>query len=95
MYILENICYSEELKENIKVNNVKYLKSGLLLVTFSNGEQKILDRTKLVGSVFAPLADDDIFSNPIIFHGVITWKDGEIDIAPELVYRESYAYEKV
>lgn len=28
-----------------------------------------------------------------IFHGVITWMDGRIDIAPETVYEESFAYE--
>ena len=31
--------------------------------------------------------------NPTVFHGVITWNNGEIDIAPEYVYEESYAYE--
>ena len=29
---------------------------------------------------------------PEVFHGIITWNDGEIDIAPETVYADSYAY---
>ena len=32
------------------------------------------------------------FKDISIFHGVMTWKDGEIDIAPETVYEESYPY---
>ena len=44
---------------------------------------------------FKALADEKVFSNPILFHGVITWNNGEIDIAPETVYRNSYAYECV
>ncbi len=31
--------------------------------------------------------------NLVLFHGVIIWKAGEIDIVPEKVYRDSYAYE--
>ena len=59
------------------------------------GEKRLFDTTLLQGSAFAPLADETIFSNPVLFHGVITWKNGEIDIAPETVYRDSYAYESM
>ena len=31
-------------------------------------------------------------NHPVVFHGVITWNNGEINIAPETVYAESYAY---
>lgn len=34
-----------------------------------------------------------VFMNPTVFHGVITWNNGETDIAPEYVYEESYLYE--
>ena len=43
--------------------------------------------------VFAKLADEKIFNNPVIRYGVITWDNGKIDIAPETVYRDSYPYE--
>lgn len=36
--------------------------------------------------------EEIVFSSQTLFHGVITWKDGEIDVAPETVYEESYAY---
>ena len=67
----------------------------MMLVTFSTGEKRLFDTTELKGPAFAPLADEKIFNNPVLFHGVITWKNGEIDIAPETVYKESYAYESV
>jgi hypothetical protein len=65
----------------------------MMLVTFSTGETRLFDTTQLAGAAFAPLAEDEVFNNPVFFHGVITWKNGEIDIAPETVYRNSYAYE--
>ncbi len=93
MYILNDICYAGELEDNIKVTEVKPLCGGMMLVTFSTGEKRLFDTTTLQGSAFAPLTDEMIFNNPVLFHGVITWNNGEIDIAPETVYRESYAYE--
>ena len=93
MYILNDICYAGEMQEGIKVTNVKPLKGGIMLVTFSTGEKRLFDITTLHGPAFAPLEDEEIFNNPVLFHGVITWNNGEIDIAPETVYRDSYAYE--
>ena len=93
MYIINDICYAGEMTEDIRVTEVKPLRGGMMLVTFSTGEKRLFDTTKLQGSAFAPLRDEMIFSHPTLFHGVITWNNGEIDIAPETVYRESYAYE--
>ena len=31
-------------------------------------------------------------NNPKISHGVITWKDEEIDVAPEYVYENAFPY---
>ena len=95
MYILDDICYAGEKKEGIKVSEVKPLQGGMMLVTFSTGEKRLFDTTLLTGSAFAPLADERIFNNPSVFHGVITWNNGEIDIAPETVYEYSYAYDAV
>ena len=94
MYIKDDICYAGELKENIKITDVKPLRGHMLLITFSTGEQRLFDATTLQGAAFKPLQEDRIFNNPVLFHGVITWNNGEIDIAPEAVYRDSYAYEK-
>jgi hypothetical protein len=93
MYIKDDICYAGELKEEIKVVEVKPLRGRMLLVTFSTGEQRLFDATTLEGSAFKPLEDEKVFNTPKLFHGVITWNNGEIDIAPETVYRDSYAYD--
>ena len=93
MYIFNDICYAGQMQENIKVSEVKPLRGGMMLITFSTGEKRLFDTTLLTGSAFEPLKDEKIFMNPQIFHGVITWNNGEIDIAPEYVYEESYAYE--
>ena len=95
MYILDDICYAGQMEDGIKVTAVKPLRGRMMLVTFSTGEKRLFDATTLQGSAFTPLADESIFNNPALFHGVITWNNGEIDIAPETVYRESYAYESV
>ena len=39
------------------------------------------------------MAVQRIYSRPAIDHGVICWLDGQIDIAPETVYRMSYRYD--
>ena len=95
MYIINDICYAGEMQDNIMVTEAKPLRGGMRLVTFSTGEKRLFDTTLLQGSAFAPLADEKVFRNPLIFHGVITWNNGEIDIAPETVYRDCYAYESV
>lgn len=92
MYIKDGICYAGTMTDDIKVTDAKPLRGHMMLVTFSTGEQRLFDATQLEGSAFSPLADDDVFNHPVIFHGVITWKDGEIDIAPEIVYKNSYVY---
>ena len=95
MYIIDDICYAGEATPDIKVKEATVLRGGMILITFSTGEQRLFDTTMLKGSAFRPLADEKIFSHPSIFHGVITWNNGEIDIAPETVYKHSYAYDSV
>jgi hypothetical protein len=93
MYIKDDICYAGKLEEGIRITTAKPLRGQMLLVTFSTGERRLFDTTLLKGSAFLPLRDEKIFRDIELFHGVITWKNGEIDIAPETVYQESYAYE--
>lgn len=95
MYIKDDVCYAGTLQEGIKVVDAKPLRGKMMLVTFSTGEKRLFDVTKLSGGAFRVLEDDKVFGNPVIFHGAITWNNGEIDIAPEIVYKESYAYDDV
>lgn len=95
MYIVDDICYAGEFEEGIKVREAKPLRGGMLLVTFNSGEKRLFDTTQLKGSAFEPLKNEENFRKLEIFHGVITWMNGEIDIAPETVYEQSYPYNNV
>ena len=89
MFIINDICYAGEMGKDIKVTDATPLRGGMMLVTFSTGEKRLFDTTMLQGPAFEPLADERIFCHPVVVHGVITWNNGEIDIAPETVYRVS------
>jgi hypothetical protein len=92
MYVIDDICYAGELIEGIKVKEVQVLQDKILLVTFSTGEKRLFDATELKGSAFNILSDEKIFNQPKLSRGVITWNDGQVDIAPEMVYAKSYPY---
>ena len=92
MYVIDEVCYAGKYEDGIKVTDVKPIVGGMLLVTFSTGEKRLFDTTNLKGSAFEPLKNEEIFMHPSLFHGVISWNNGEIDIAPETVYKNSYAY---
>lgn len=93
MYEIDGICYAGERQESIKISSARYIAEKMLLVKFSTGESRLFDAEKLSGSAFMPLNDDAVFRAFEIRHGVLTWDNGEIDIAPEFVYDESYPYE--
>lgn len=95
MYIIDGICYAANEAKEIRVKDATALRGGMVLVTFTNGEKRLFDTTLLKGSAFEPLRDEEVFNNISVFHGVITWMNGQIDIAPETVYQESYPYDSV
>ena len=95
MFTINGIVYGGEPKAPIKVESVKILPDMILLVTFNNGETRLFDATILTGPAFEPLAREEVFNNPIIDHGVVTWADGDIDCAPEFMYKHSYEYAMV
>ena len=92
MYIIDDVCYAGEKTQNIKVKEAKVLRGGMLLLTFSTGEQRLFHTTLLKGSAFEPLKDEKVLEDFNIFHGVMTWMNGDIDIAPETMYADSYPY---
>ena len=80
--------------ENIKVKEARPFRNHWLLVTFSDGEKRLFSADMLSGLAFAPLADEALFLQPVLFHGVMTWKNGEIDVAPEYVYDVGLPYQE-
>ncbi len=95
MYTLNGIVYGEQQTDFIKVISVKALHDMILLLTFSTGETRLFDATILTGEAFEPLKNEKIFMFPAIEYGVVTWKNGEIDCAPEFMYENSYDYPAV
>ena len=92
MFTLNGIVYASEKPENIQILSAKPLDDMMMLLTFSNGEQRLFDATILIGPAFAPLSDEKIFKDCEIVDGVVTWMDEGIDCAPEYMYEHSYAY---
>ncbi|MBO4852098.1 MAG: DUF2442 domain-containing protein [Schwartzia sp.] len=95
MYIINDVCYAGNLEKEIKITEAKPLAGKMILATFSTGEQRLFDATRLTEAAFQPLTDEAVFRDIRLFHGAITWLDGAIDIAPETVYRDSYPYDAV
>lgn len=95
MYIVDDIAYANEPKDNIKVTELKVITDLCLLLTFSNGEEKIYDATELLKyPAYKKLKDFSSFKQAYIENGVVMWGNGEIDIAPEEMYTNSFVYEK-
>lgn len=96
MYIANGIAYASEPKQGMKVFEAKIVNDLSMLVTFSTGETRLFDASKLIEKpAFAPLANNEVFRNFGIEHGVVTWMDGDIDLSPETMYEMSFPYEKV
>ena len=76
---------------NPRVTHVAPKASQTLLVTFSNGEKRLLDtRPYLDYGVFARLSDSAFFALVQADHGTVVWPDG-IDLDPDTVYLDSVA----
>jgi hypothetical protein len=95
MYIINGIAYAGEPADIIKVQSVKTLPDYCLLLKFSTGEKRIFDAYGLLQyPVYKPLINKEIFNNAYIEGGTVAWNNGDIDIAPETLYYESFKYEE-
>ncbi len=71
----------------LKITKAKALPNYCVLVTFNTGESKVFNMSKMLHyPVYQKLKDETIFKALIIRHGVVTWDDGNVDIAPEYMY---------
>ena len=73
----------------VKVLDVKILDGMKLLLTFMGGEKRVFDAHELNGPVFECLRDPEVFKTAGIEDGVVVWLNGEIDCAPEYMYKHS------
>ena len=96
MYIKDGIAYAGEAVPELEVASARYVGNLQMVVTFSNGEERLLDATELSDMpALAPLMDERVLEDFSIDRGVLTWLDGEIDIAPEAVYQRSFEYQRI
>jgi hypothetical protein len=85
MYEKNGIVYAET--PLLSVKRVRPLPDHRLLLLFSNGEERIADCSSLLdGLVFSDLKSEEQFAQVYLEHGVPTWLDGAVDIAPEWLY---------
>jgi len=95
MYIINGIAYAGELVNGIEVERVAALDDMILLLTFSTGEKRLYDATALLEyPAFKPLENIEIFKSATVEYGTVVWLNGDIDIAPETLYKNSFAYQE-
>ncbi len=94
MFEIDGILYAGTQNDMIKIQAAEVTGRMMMLLTFSSGEKRVFDAEILKGEVFKPLQDDSVFRNFKIVRGVITWKNEEIDCAPEYMYEHSYTYDE-
>ncbi len=95
MFVYNGFVYGGSLEGPIKIKEVKVLPNKIMMLTFDNGEKRVFDASILNEGVYEELDKESVFNNPRIDYGVVTWKDGAIDCAPEYMYNNSYVYEEV
>ena len=94
MYIVNGVAYAGEPTQPLKISGVRPLENYRLWVRFNNGEAKVFDFTpELDSPAFLPLKDKAVFNSVYIDYGVTVWNEGDIDIAPEYLYKHGVSAE--
>lgn len=95
MYIVDGIAYAGEPAQKIAIWGVRPLDDYKLWIRFNTGEAKVFDFKPLLDKpAFARLADKSVFNAVYIDYGVTVWNDGDIDIAPETLYKQGVSVEE-
>ena len=96
MYIINGIAHASVPSEEVKIMDIKSLDDMMMVITFETGEKRLFDVSQLLQyPAFAPLADEAVLKSARIEWGVVTWCNGEIDIAPEIMYENSFPYQEM
>ncbi len=68
--------------------NAEYIEPFKIKCTFSNGKSGVVEMNHYYkkGGVFSKFANIEYFKSFYIDNGVLSWGEGEIDLAPETLY---------
>ena len=87
MVVKNGICHAELSEVPLHAIGCSALDGHRVRVEFNDGSVKDVDLEPLFSfPAFRPLSDPAVFRAFSIYHGIVTWRDGEIDIAPEWLY---------
>jgi len=93
MFIVNGIAHARVFSDEIEVAEIVALDDMMMILTFNTGEKRLYDATVLLKyPAFSVLENKEIFKTARVEYGVVVWLNGEIDIAPETLYKNSYAY---
>ena len=96
MYIENGIAHAGIPSKEIRIRSVKALDDMMMILTFTSGEKRLYDATQLLQyPAFQPLRDESVFKTAAVEYGTVVWNDGEIDIAPETMYANSFVYDEI
>ncbi|GBU20259.1 hypothetical protein R80B4_00135 [Fibrobacteres bacterium R8-0-B4] len=89
MRIVDGIAYADDPIPIAEVVEVRPMSDYRLWLRFTTGEEKVFDvKPKLGFPVFEALKDKELFDGVYVDFGTAVWNGGEIDIAPERLYRD-------
>jgi len=74
-----------------EVTTARYLKDYQIELHFEDGASGTVDLAHHMeqGTILEQLRDKNLFKSFQIEYGTLTWKNGELDIAPETLYVEA------
>jgi hypothetical protein len=72
-----------------EIREADYLTDYRIMIKFEDGHSGIVDLSSFPdpGNVFRKFLDSNYFKNFKIEFGTLTWGNGELDIAPEHLYK--------
>ena len=87
MIVKNGVCYPDDMAPALSVVGCSVLDDTHLRVQFSTGDVRVVDISLLFSiPAFASLRTPGTLRAFSIDHGILTWLDGEIDIAPEWLF---------
>lgn len=94
MFVENGIVYADDKAPLVRAVSARLLSNMKILVNFNNGEKRIFDCSilPLDKPLYSPLKEKSILENFTVSHGTLTWLNEEIDISPDVLYRESVLY---